>query len=129
MQYVFNIKDPGSRLTRFRLKLEEYNYELVYKAGKINTNADSLSRIISTVNKNTITNYANFQEHLQSHIIINSNVKEKSTNNFHIHGPDPAVLFIPKKFNKDNFKSLENNQDLYKFLCSFTSDVNINTPL
>ena len=36
--------DPGSRLIRWRLKLEEYDYEIVHKSGKGNTNADALSR-------------------------------------------------------------------------------------
>lgn len=44
LTWLFSIKDPGSRLVRWRLKLEEYDYEIVYKAGKINTNADALSR-------------------------------------------------------------------------------------
>lgn len=30
---------------RWRLKLEEYDYEIIYKAGKTNVNADALSRI------------------------------------------------------------------------------------
>ncbi|CAK1590747.1 unnamed protein product [Parnassius mnemosyne] len=44
LTWLFSIKDPGSRLVRWRLKLEEYEYEIVYKAGKNNTNADALSR-------------------------------------------------------------------------------------
>ena len=44
LTYLFSIKDPGSRLIRWRLKLEEFDYEVVYKAGKYNTNADALSR-------------------------------------------------------------------------------------
>ena len=44
LTWLFSIKDPGSRLVRWRLKLEEYDYEIMYKAGKINTNADALSR-------------------------------------------------------------------------------------
>ena len=45
LSWLFNIKDPGSRLTRWRLKLEEYEYEIIYKPGVSNTNADALSRI------------------------------------------------------------------------------------
>lgn len=30
---------------RWRLKLEEYDYEIIYKAGKTNVNVDALSRI------------------------------------------------------------------------------------
>jgi len=39
------VKDPGSRLLRWRIKLEEYDYEIVYKPGVQNSNADALSRI------------------------------------------------------------------------------------
>ena len=39
-----NVKDPSSRLMRWRLKLEEYDYEIQYKKGSLNSNADALSR-------------------------------------------------------------------------------------
>lgn len=43
---LFNVKHPGSRLIRWRLKLEEYNYEIVKKR-KVNANADALSRYLA----------------------------------------------------------------------------------
>lgn len=51
LSWLFNIKDPGSRLTRWRLKLEEYEYEIQYKPGTSNTNADALSRIHPVVTR------------------------------------------------------------------------------
>jgi hypothetical protein len=48
LTWVFNVKDPSSRLLRWRLKLEEYDYDIVYKPGVRNTNADALSRITMT---------------------------------------------------------------------------------
>lgn len=42
--WLMNVKDPNSRLVRWRLKLLEYDYEIIYKQGKNNTNADALSR-------------------------------------------------------------------------------------
>lgn len=45
LQWVMNLKEPNSRLTRWRLKLSEYNFTVIYKQGKSNTNADALSRI------------------------------------------------------------------------------------
>ena len=45
LTWVFNVKDPSSRLLRWRLKLEEYDYDVVYKPGARNTNTDALSRI------------------------------------------------------------------------------------
>jgi len=44
LKWLHSVKDLTSRLARWRLKLAEYEYEVVYKAGKINVNADALSR-------------------------------------------------------------------------------------
>lgn len=48
LTWIFSVKDPSSRLLRWRLKLEEYEYEVIYKKGSNNTNADALSRIHTT---------------------------------------------------------------------------------
>lgn len=48
-----SLKDPNSKLTRWRLRLEEYDYKIIYKKGKYNTNADALSRI--QINTHEIT--------------------------------------------------------------------------
>lgn len=42
---LFNLKQPNSKLIRWRLKLEEFAYDIVYKKGKFNTNADCFSPI------------------------------------------------------------------------------------
>lgn len=42
--WLHNVKDPSSRLTRWRLRLAEYNFRIIYKSGVTNTNADALSR-------------------------------------------------------------------------------------
>lgn len=65
--WLFNVKDPGSRLIRWRLKLEEYDYEIVYKQGKLNSNADALSRYPihaithTNLNKDTYEKYFKLQ--------------------------------------------------------------------
>jgi len=41
---LLNVNDLDSRLIRWRLKLEEYDYEIIHKAGRANANADALSR-------------------------------------------------------------------------------------
>lgn len=47
--YLFNIKDPSSKLTRIRLDLSEYNFTVEYIKGKNNVGADALSRL--SINK------------------------------------------------------------------------------
>lgn len=42
--WVHSVKDPTSRLLRWRLKLAEYDYKISYKSGKTNLNADALFR-------------------------------------------------------------------------------------
>lgn len=43
--YLYNLKNPSSRLSRIRLDLEEYDFEIQYIRGKDNVLADALSRI------------------------------------------------------------------------------------
>lgn len=42
---LFSIKDLGSRLARWRIKLEDYDYEIVHKLEKYKKNADALSLV------------------------------------------------------------------------------------
>ncbi|XP_076297797.1 uncharacterized protein LOC143217410 [Lasioglossum baleicum] len=42
--WLHSVKDPTSRLIKWKLRLLEYDYQVVHKSGKINKNADALSR-------------------------------------------------------------------------------------
>lgn len=70
LQWLFSIKEPNSKLMRWRLKLEEFDYEIKYKKGSENKVADALSRIELNMNEaNTGDNEIDemldqfFQEH------------------------------------------------------------------
>lgn len=52
LTYIFSMKDASSKLVRWRLKLEEYDYEIKYRKGKQNVVADGLSRI--KINSNDV---------------------------------------------------------------------------
>jgi hypothetical protein len=39
--WSMNVKDPGSRLMRWKIQLAEYDYEIVHKSRSQNTNADA----------------------------------------------------------------------------------------
>lgn len=45
LTWLFSLKEPNSKLVRWRLKLEEFDYSIQYKKGIQNSNADALSRI------------------------------------------------------------------------------------
>lgn len=45
LKWLFSLKHQNSKLLRWRLKLEEYEYDIEYKKGKNNNVADALSRI------------------------------------------------------------------------------------
>jgi hypothetical protein len=45
LTWIMNVKDPGSRLLRWRIKIEEYDYDVVCRKGALNTNADALKRV------------------------------------------------------------------------------------
>ena len=49
--WFMNVKDPGSRLLRWRIKLEECDYEVLYKNGELNAKADAFSRSNSLTGK------------------------------------------------------------------------------
>ena len=42
---MLTIDDPSGRLIRWRLRLAEFDFEVKYKKGKANTQADALSRL------------------------------------------------------------------------------------
>lgn len=58
---------PDARLIRWRLKLEEHDYVIIYKSGVLNTNTDFLSRISHINYLNYIENtYENFENNSSS---------------------------------------------------------------
>jgi len=51
--WLYKIKEPNSRLIRWKLKLDEYDFDIVHKKGKENIVADALSRIeVNNTEKN-----------------------------------------------------------------------------
>jgi len=65
LTWLHKLKDPTSRLARWRIKLAEYDYEIIYKPGKINANADALSRNPTTNIYPIHTSYDEIEECLE----------------------------------------------------------------
>ena len=45
--WLHNTRDPSSRLLRWRLRLLDFEYEIKYRTGRVNANADALSRNVA----------------------------------------------------------------------------------
>lgn len=54
LTYLYNLKDTSGKMLRWRLAIEEFKYEIKYRAGKQNVVADGLSRITHEINANSI---------------------------------------------------------------------------
>lgn len=91
LAFLFNCKNQSSRLLRWRLKLEEYEYTIKYKAGKTNQ-ADALSRNVPSENiyfqQNNLETYEQFikfhyeNQNLPEVQIIKENIFQKFPNGF-----------------------------------------------
>lgn len=102
LQWVMNIKEPNSRLTRWRLYLSEFDFTVIFKQGKNNTNADALSRI-EVNNGESISLVVNTSERADSDSRTES--IDSKTDSAHSDAESP-ILEIPisedplNKFNK-----------------------------
>lgn len=56
LRWAFKVKDPSSRLIRWKLKLAEHDYFVNYIAGKENGAADAFSRIRKVLTRRTSPN-------------------------------------------------------------------------
>jgi len=91
LTWIMSLKDPNSKLVRWRLKLEEYDYEIVYKKGTLNSNADALSRIkLEEQNLNVDVNLNELNENM-SFLSLESNsiAPNPPINNYN---PEPDVV-------------------------------------
>lgn len=73
--YLYNMKNPASKLTRIRLELEEYDFTIIHIKGKDNVVADALSRITLNDIK------ASFEESEAVLAITRSHTRKLNNNN------------------------------------------------
>lgn len=74
---LFSHKHPSSLLTRIRLELADYDFDILYKQDKNNTNADALSRILldSDPSKDMIPH--NDDPKVKKTLVLTRNTKKK----------------------------------------------------
>ena len=46
LQWLFTIQDPNSRLCRWGLRLQEYDFKITHRPGRVHGNTDALSRLL-----------------------------------------------------------------------------------
>ena len=142
LTWLFNIKDPKSRLVRWRLELEEYDYSIVYKPGRVNSNADALSRNPVTMNNSKPQEKVITNSHLEENISIqniennngklvkmNSNTEETSMKLNHNKETEEIKnkILVKKVENKKNSNSKvkinkTKNKSSSENLCKITDD-------
>ena len=49
LKWLMSVKDPTSRLARWNLKLQAYDFEIIHRPGKQQTHVDALSRVVMTI--------------------------------------------------------------------------------
>lgn len=89
LTYLFSLKDPGSRLTRVRVDLEEYNFTVKHVPGKENVCADALSRIHIDDLKNIHKNACSVRA-MTTRSMVSSNKPEEKT--IEINAIEPKVM-------------------------------------
>ncbi|CAF4830615.1 unnamed protein product [Pieris macdunnoughi] len=99
LTWLNSIKEPNTKLTRWKLRLAEFDYDIVFKNGKQNSNADALSRIrINALGNDDISLKVNVdinERNLQGHI---DNLTEEITRlarNQHQENPPTPMEVSP----------------------------------
>ena len=55
LKWLMDIKEPSSRLARWAIYIQKYDFEIVHRAGRFLVNADAISRIHQSEQFNYIT--------------------------------------------------------------------------
>lgn len=137
--YLFSMTDPSSRLTKFRLALEEYDFSVHHVKGTENVTADALSRIV--IESSELKNMSD-RENERMNVMTraqsrNKNNQEQERNNAStsiINGLDhPTVVEVLKQPEKTvelrllletefNIKVKNKKQGIHKQINNFIYD-------
>jgi hypothetical protein len=79
--HLFSLKNPASRLTRIRLELEEYDFDVEYVKGEENVSADALSRISIESLKNLVEGNSEIFQIQTRSMTKNKNIINQSNDN------------------------------------------------
>lgn len=124
--WLQNLREPNSKLQRWKIKLEEYNFNIEYIQGKENKVADALSRIkLNEINAMELVSTQHSNESDSSNLIpitekpLNSFIRQVivkigSENNENITFPfnKRRIEIIRKTFSKTDFEKIISEIDV-----------------
>lgn len=96
LKWLMNVKDPKSRLIRWKLRLSKYDFEIQHIKGKSNHVADCLSRNVGTIKIKVIT---------RSAVKRDKNIEKNITSEEHNH----KIRDHPNKYETTNVKNKKSN--------------------
>lgn len=106
LQWLQSIKEPNSKLLRWRLLLEEFDYDIRYVKGKTNTVADALSRIEHPVN--AIDNHRD----IDPVAVLDEFLRDYGNDNYSITAEPPTDIDLSEDFfSDDSHEVINENQD------------------
>lgn len=84
LKWLASLKEPNSRLSRWKISLSEYEFDIEYIKGKENNVADFLSRIELETKENIYIDIKSLFEISEEIETVHSQQEDDATTNFHI---------------------------------------------
>jgi hypothetical protein len=120
LTWIAKLKEPNSRLTRWRLKLQEYDYEIQYKKGATNYVADALSRIEINFNESTAaTIHSNYDDSSTGFSIKHEHPPRRMNRIYVTQGTYMVKSELKTSGTYDYYLTLQNPEDFKKFLIEY----------
>lgn len=117
LTWLFNCRNPNSRLIRWRLRLEEFTYEIRYKPGRVNSNVDALSRNPVQINNvaSSTHKYERYSDFVKYHY-ENQSIPDVKVIKDNLFLKFPNALIYSKDLDENNIyaENLSTTYDLSK---------------
>lgn len=86
--YLFNMRDPGSRMVRQRLELMDYNFKIIYKPRCTNNGGDCLSRVEKPITIDEMLEIENKRNKTNKAVKISMNTRSSPSREYAIEERD-----------------------------------------